>query len=264
MKRKITATSVIFTASLSLCSIQAQGMFIAPLNVEQTQIVNQSTGNVQSNYQVDGIDIELTEKDKVRAKNWNLTNKDWAKYKYVMEYTPRGLWTPDIDPPLALANASTTEADREYYISVQNQIEKHRTETDRKMVSTTNRLLMVGSYRTTPQPTGLASQLRTHKTELRSIFVDLKNCDPYCKRFVTLAIASTANSTQLDIHINGGSERQAEDFLQQIGVDENKIQAKGISINAQKNNPVFAQFNSKNNAAFYLNKTEMGTSRHDM
>jgi hypothetical protein len=58
----------------------ANAIHIAPLQVERTQVVDTQTGNSRVTFAVDGIEIELTEKDKVKARNWNVNHSDWAKY----------------------------------------------------------------------------------------------------------------------------------------------------------------------------------------
>ncbi|EGR4213921.1 hypothetical protein DDN60_15405 [Vibrio cholerae] len=266
MKLKLSAALILIATSCPTYAI-----YIAPLKVEQTQVLDQSTGNSQYTYKVDGIEIELSEKDKHRAKNWNLTDSDWAKYKYLMEYTPRGLWTPDLDPPLALGNASQTESDREYYIRIQNQIEKQRIAADEAMTSTTNRIEMVGQYSRQQKMSPLRAQLNQSKENqsqpkdtLRSIFVDLKACDSECKTFITLAVASSSSSTQLDMHFTGGDESDSRKFLNQIGINENKMNSKGININASYMNESVLKFKGNGSLPFYLNKTEEGTTRHSM
>ncbi len=52
----------------------ANAIHIAPLQVERTQVVDTQTGNSRVTFAVDGIEIELTEKDKVKARNWNVNN----------------------------------------------------------------------------------------------------------------------------------------------------------------------------------------------
>lgn len=260
MNIKLTTVAVAMTAFWSL---NANALYIAPLQVEEIQVVSSETGNSVFEYTVDGVEIELTEKDKIRAKNWNLTNADWAKYKYLMEYTPRGMWTPNIDPPLALGNAAQTEKDRYYYINIQNQIEMARTKADDAMLDTTNRLIALHNPSIKAPVSQLQSQLPTNKDTLRSIFVDLNDCDAQCKTFVTLAIASSSSSTQLDMHFNGGDENNARAWLSQIGVDENKIQTKGINISAMYRNETVKKFANGVRGAFYLNKTESGTIRYE-
>lgn len=243
-------------------SITANALYIAPLQVEETQIIDSSTGNSEYSYEVDGVEIEITKKDQIRAKNWNLSHSDWAKYKYLMEYTPRGMWTKDLDPPLALGNAAQTDKDRYYYLDIQNKIEMARTQADAKMTAATKRLVTAQMPHERTQVSQFQSQLQKNKDTLRSLFVDLNNCDAQCKTFVTLAIASTSSSTQLDMHFNGGIENDAKDWLLEIGVDENKIRRKGINITAANRNAIVEQFSNGSSGAFYLNKTESGTTRH--
>ncbi len=46
-----------------------------------------------------------------RAASWNLTSEDWVRYEALMR-GPRGNWTPNVDPLLALGAHARSEAER--------------------------------------------------------------------------------------------------------------------------------------------------------
>lgn len=259
MRKKLLALAIIISAGSTVAFAQN----IKKLEVDQTQIVDQESGNSTFKYKVDGIDVELTEKDKRKAQNWNLTNKDWVKYKYVMEFMPRGLWTPDLDPPLVLAYAAENEQERMHYIKVQSQLEQARMKRDALVTSATTRYAAMQNPKTPEPMSAFKSQLSTNKDTLRSVFVPLNNCDAECKKFVTLAIASSSSSTQLDMHFDGGGEREAKKWLASIGVDESRISRKQISISAMDVNPTYRKLKGDSEGPFFLNKTESGTTRSD-
>lgn len=266
MKYKRSAFIIASFFFIATNPLMANTIHIAPLKVERTQVVDTQTGNSSVTFAVDGIEIELTEKDKVKARNWNLNHSDWAKYLYIMEYTPRGLWTPDLDPPLALAHASTDIKDIEKYVAIQNAIETHRMKMDYKLDEVTNRLLSVGAFSPQPQLSALQSQLIENKTALRSVFVDLRQCERECRMFVTLTVASTSSSMQLDMHFTGGSQRDAEKLLNDIGITEQEMKRRAIQINATFNNEVVERIRSSRNLSlpFAITKTEEGTTVREM
>ena len=70
--------------------------------------------------------ITLSRADKERAKGFDLTDHEYAKYKYIMNFTPRGTWTKDIDPVLALGITANTESERLKYANILFQQRKAR------------------------------------------------------------------------------------------------------------------------------------------
>ncbi len=68
--------------------------------------------------------------DKARAKSWRLTEKEYGRYRLLKETSPRGIWTPNIDPITLLGVESRTEQERLKYARLFNQIELARTKQD--------------------------------------------------------------------------------------------------------------------------------------
>lgn len=69
----------------------------------------------------------LTEAERKKARQWNLTDKDWVKYKEIMD-GPRGVWSPGLDPITALGVSETDPAERKRYAIIWLEIEAKRNE----------------------------------------------------------------------------------------------------------------------------------------
>lgn len=248
---------IILALALVAITPATNATYLASLKVERTQIVNPDVGKSAIKYLVDDIEIELTDKDRRLAKNWNLTQEDWAKYLYIMEYTPRGLWTPELDPPIALGNYATTEEERLYYVKIMNGLEENRRQRELALEATSIRHIkntLAGQSQ--PQQTGMAAKLTENRDTLRSVFVDLKNCNSDCRMFVTMAIATSPASTKLDIHFTNARPSEANRFLKEIGITDERKEAKAISVNAAPINAAVLRFSNGGKVPYYIIKND--------
>lgn len=259
----ITISLVSVAAALAFSANSA--VYVPKLEVQQNKVIDSKTGNTNVTYAVDGIDIELTKEDRAKAKNWNLNDSDWAKYKYAIAYTPRGIWTPNLDPPIVLGNLATTDADRAYYGRIMNNLETNRREREvafQKAANRVNRLDNVGLQNISPPREGLSKVLPEQFQKLRSIFLDLDDCEVECKTFITLAIASTSSITKLDIHATNGTENQLFDLLGKLGLNQEEIENRKITIKANRNNPLVKKFSNGGRVPFYINRNDSETTRY--
>lgn len=240
-------------------------VYIPPLEVKQTQIIDSTSGLSTNSYEVDGIEIALTKEDQIKARNWNLSNTEWAQYKYVMQYTPRGVWTPNLDPPIVLGNLAKTDEERRRYGRLMNELERARQKGEINFQLAANSTLYDMnpslSKKKHKQETGLAKALPGNFNKLRSIFVDIKACNAECKKFVTLAVASTSSVTKLDIHATNGNEKNVINLLNDIGLSIADIQARNITINAKRHNPMVEQYRNGGKVPYYINRTDDETTR---
>lgn len=261
---KVITTSLVSVAAALAFSANS-AVYVPKLEVQQTKVIDTNTGNTTVSYAIDGIDIELTKEDKIKAKNWNLKNSDWVKYKYAIAYTPRGIWTPNLDPPIVLGNLATTDAERTYYGRIMNNLESNRRAREAAFqlaANKVNRLDNVGLQNVTPPRKGLSKVLPEQFQKLRSIFLDIDDCDSDCKTFITLAIASTSSVTKLDIHATNGSEKQVFDLLGNLGMGQDEIESRKITIKANRNNPLVEKFRNGGKIPFYINRNESETTRY--
>lgn len=116
MKTTLALTMVVTVLGLS---VNAYAAISTHSNISSTaqQRVQQSHDYDQAIQTVDynNHKIALSKNDLIRATSFNLTPQEYGQYKYLMKYTPRGVWTPKIDPVIALGVSAKTERERMKY-----------------------------------------------------------------------------------------------------------------------------------------------------
>lgn len=243
MKKKkslVTQLTLVTPLALLLAShTQASGtklngatnkIHVAELKVKTTQLIGLDGKGQETKYEVDGIEIELTPSDKAKAKNWNLRNEDWVKYKYAMKYTPRGIWSPDLDPPIVLGNLSKTEAERARYSRVMNALELDRRHREIAFQLTAIYELPTEEADEIKPSTALSRALPPEKTILKSIFIDTATCEKECIHFVLLETAGTSTRTKLNIIFTTDDKSKQEKILLGAGITNTKIRDKQITV----------------------------------
>lgn len=110
----------------SFTSVSAQASQVKTVNSQTTY--SGAVSDIAQNLSINDINIGLTKEDLIKAKNFELSTEEYARFKYIMEYTPRGKWTPNIDPVIALGNSAKTEQERTRYAKLAY---KQRTERER-------------------------------------------------------------------------------------------------------------------------------------
>lgn len=213
-------------ALAALTTSTAHAVYLPPMIVEIT--TNETN---QEAYKVDDIDIELTKKDKVRAKNWNLSNSDYAKYKYVMEYMPRGTWTPELDPPIVLGNLAKTHKERMRYAKIMNELEQDRRLREVQFQGAGNEYIKVmlsregyayTNERKDPRQTGSVSKLLPKgKLELRSLYVDLNTCQSECIQWVREQTSKSPIKVKMDVYIKGANNLSEQTLRDHLGISNN-------------------------------------------
>lgn len=257
-------TLPVLISVFSATSVPASSIVYPQLNVSVTDVVDTKTGQNQSQYKVDGMEIELTQKDQVKARHWGLTNSDWAKYKYLMEFTPRGLWSPDIDPPIALGNASRNPAEQRRYARIMNQLEFDRREAELKFQQIGHQDIKQqwpGSFQTAePQRKGdFSRHLPETKFVLNSLFVDWSDCDLDCQRFVNLYANVNPANTKLDIYIANAESISDTQIMNRFGIKEESLNAGDV--NFAKNSSRVKEFQGTDELPFVIRRDDDGTER---
>ncbi|WP_318521220.1 hypothetical protein [Photobacterium leiognathi] len=119
------------TIGTLLATVSFSSMAARTVNVDNSTIASNHTQTVKSySFENDAVNIDLSKADQVKAKNFGLTNEEYAKYKYLMEYTPRGKWTKDIDPVVALGVSAKTQSERMKYARLMYEQRKARTQNE--------------------------------------------------------------------------------------------------------------------------------------
>ena len=133
MKTTLALTLIVTTLGLSVNAFAAMRTHSDLSNTTQ-QHVQQSHDYNQAVQTVDFNDhkISLTKGDLVRAANFELTPEEYGQYKYLMKFTPRGVWTPKIDPVIALGVSAKTKRERMKYAEL---VYQQRTKREAKEIA---------------------------------------------------------------------------------------------------------------------------------
>ncbi len=230
-------------------------VYRSELRVDEVKYLD-SAGLEQTKYQIDGMDITLTKEDRVRARNWNLTPFDWVKYKYALEYTPRGLWTPNLDPPIVLGNLATTELERMKYAKIANEIEIDRRNREAAFQGAgVEHLKTINPMLGQPKPkTGLARFLPDGKTVLKSVFIDPLDCDGQCRDFLMNSVYSNSGRMQLNIYYSNGSKADLMALLAGVGIKDDYLLSKGVILT--KDNTKYQAYIGDGQLPFYVYQTD--------
>ena len=240
MKNLFPKTALSF---LCIASLSANG---SNYEIQNTTVVKNaasgssiSTGGDRLIYTIDGIDISLTKEDKVKSKNWMLKESEYAQYLYIMKYTPRGLWSPDIDPPIALGNEATTENERMYYAHLMNGLEWERRQKEgvfqlAGITDIDNRLNALGFIKEEDRPKiikgDFSQSLPGKKLILRSLFVDMENCEKDCRLWVTKQMMQVSKKVQLDLYVANASSFTDSALYKLLTINPKKVVNGDINI----------------------------------
>jgi integrating conjugative element protein (TIGR03759 family) len=272
MKFKLTSTAAVVMAAFS-CSwvapTQAEpyaNVYVAEMHVETIREIAQSSGTSQTRYEVDGMDIEITKADEVKARNWNLTPAEWAQYKYAMEYTPRGLWSPELDPPIVLGLLSKTEREKSHFAKLMNAMEIDRREREVDLqkygIKDIKERMGTATLVQSTQFSPMETRLGEHKTSIKSIFVstDLSRCDTSCTKFLLKTIASTPSSQTVAIYYNEGTEADVYALFRKSGFTIEDLAKRNAQI--VKSPEKFAKYvHGVDELPFYIKISDKGETR---
>ncbi|MDN2483830.1 hypothetical protein [Vibrio agarivorans] len=239
MKRKFTGAALALAFSA--------GVFALPtpqLKVETTQIVSNETGETIDAFKVNGLEINMTKRDRVRAGHWGLTESDYAKYLYAMEYMPRGTWTPDLDPPIVLGNLANTHKERLYYARIMNELEQNRRMREAAFQKAghehIDEMLAKEGYvkledRPEPRKGDFSINLPAGKFELRSLFVDLDDCDNDCKSFVRRHIMMASANVKFDLYVKGATSSDDSSVFRSLGISLDQVSTGDFNLSRDAN-----------------------------
>lgn len=259
---KLLSLSLFLASGFSVAaSSQSTALHVAELKVKTTQVIDAKSGTSHTRYEVDGIDISLTREDEVKAKNWNLTPTDWVKYKYAMEFTPRGTWSPDLDPPIVLGNLAKTEAERVKYGRIMNTLELDRRSREIAFQLSAISALPKEDKKTTEPTSALSQALPANKSILKSIFIDTATCDNKCNQFVLMEVAGTSNRTKLNIIFTTEDQTKQQTILNNSGLNADKVKSKDVSITT--NQELSTKYKGNNTYPFLIIQNDEGVTRRD-
>ena len=214
----------IASALFSAVSVPAQASSVKTVTSQASY--SNTVSNIAQSLSINDVNIGLTKEDLIKAKNFNLSNQEYAKYKYIMEYTPRGKWTPDIDPVIALGNLAKTEEERTKYAKLAY---KQRTERERLETAFAITMIKVEKQNDPNSPrwmnweqkkefalkdTIVMDDTGNANTELVNIYVDPSVCvsDSQCLVDMGRTLQAKQPHTQLKYHFYNATDASTKQF----------------------------------------------------
>ncbi|WP_318482551.1 hypothetical protein [Photobacterium leiognathi] len=212
-------------ALFSVASVSAQASSVKTVNSQSTY--SNTVSNIADSLSINDVNISLTKEDLVKAKNFDLSNQEYAKYKYIMEYTPRGKWTPDIDPVIALGNTAKTEEERTKYAKLAY---KQRTERERLETAFAMTMIKVEQQNDPNSPRWMNWEQKKEfalkdtpvmanasgyaNTETVDVFLDPTLCvnDARCLVRMTSTLQAKQPQTMLKYHLYNATDESTKKF----------------------------------------------------
>jgi len=179
---------------------------------------------------------ELSDEERARAREWNLTDRDWVKYREIMSGR-RGTWSPDLDPISALGVMETDPEERRRYANLWMQVESKRVELE--LAFEVERMAAAKRYHgNTPliqdqqwkREWERKKNARTHEV---AMFVE-PTCIDKCRELYNEVTATTGEkgSGRLDIYFAPGTS--ADDigqWAQAVGIDPQEVRDRKVTLN---------------------------------
>lgn len=198
------------------------------LNSSDSELVETEIEKINDNeFDVNGLKIELSELEEHKAKNWKLTNEQYARYKYIMLATPRGNFTPNLDPITVLGNEARTEMERKHFARLAMNLEQKRVNGELMFQIAAN------DYGE-EMAKALGRKDKEDEKEnknLISLFIDASDCEvsSACRKFLTDMIGGQSKSSSMVIYYKNGLQN-LRGAIKGIGFNEERLKEKDIKI----------------------------------
>ena len=193
-------------------------------------------GNV---YSVNGLDVVLSEADVHYAKNSGVTLEEYARFKYLMEHTPRGIYSAEADPVAVLGVEARTPFERERFAKLFVDRDYQRREGELifamavfDVAAKKDRARGIEKYNPAEKTGPVSSQLPGMKMTLTSLFLPADSCgeDVECLRFAKNFVASNSSSNILDIFLVGGSATSQSGLVAELGVNPKSLEQGDVNV----------------------------------
>jgi len=239
-----TVSSMTPSTSSNQSSNQGRSEYIS----SELQRTIESAGSAKEVYR----SIEtLTALDKIHAKNWGVTESDWVKYKTIMATTPRGNWSPNLDPIVSLGIEAKTEEERTRFAKLfyDTEIERQSKEID------FNWAVVKYHCRVSPQSnlcktseqlrreTLIEAEKQIAQAEINerspskkdnwspirySLFVDVSAyCDASCEQYLS---DTTSTLQYLDITISNAGKNGVQEFIERYMISQQDLDTKNVTV----------------------------------
>lgn len=185
--------------------------------------------------------IQLTQEDIAIAKSYKLSVKEMKRYKYLVEYTPRKFWSPNIDPITLLGIEARNVNEQLKYATKWIELEKEREIKEIAFDDFKNELVtkmfpnsFAGkSYREimNGDQKGFQTMLASFQSSRTVLFVDAANCNVSCKTYAKRTINSSGSTNQLDIYfLNAESDSVIQQLANDLSIPEGRVISGTITI----------------------------------
>ena len=216
-------TKLIFTIALAVGSTTLSASSESSAE-QKIQYANSATNT---------IDQGLSEGERIQARHWKLTDKEWTRYKEIMNGR-RGIWSPGLDPVTALGVHAETEQERTRYAELWVQLEYERT--DKELAF--ERARLEAAKRLYPDQPAINNQQfidnfkdRRAAIEQRQmvLFVGL-DCE-VCEDLVPRLYKTLGAGGKLDIYISNANDQQIREWAADHDIPPELVQQRVITLN---------------------------------
>lgn len=187
------------------------------------------------------IESELTQEEKSLAKQWMLTEKDWVKYKKIMQ-GPRGTWSPGLDPLTALGVMETNAEERKRYAEIWMKMEIRRAELElafevERMAASTKILgenPVLVDNKSWVRDWNFAQSKPTHDVMM---FIQATCLDDKCKSLYKEVFDSLGDGQKSKLNIffpSGTNAEQIGKWAREIGIDPEIVRKRMVTLNYDK------------------------------
>ena len=163
-----------------------------------------------------------------QATNWGLTEQEWTRFEQI-QASPRGFWSPNIDPLTALGVEAETDQERQRYAELQVALEAKRAERELAYQNAYTAawtklfpgLLPIQSMASPPTASSPVEPRR-------ALFVE-----DHCPACTAEAQRLQSSDTAFDIYLVGsqGEDEHVRGWARQAGIDPSKVQRRQITLN---------------------------------
>ena len=163
-----------------------------------------------------------------QATNWGLTEQEWTRFEQI-QASPRGFWSPNIDPLTALGVEAETDQERQRYAELQVALEAKRAERElayQNAYTAAWAKLFPGLL----PIQGMASPPRASSSvePRQALFVE-----DHCPACTAEAQRLQSSDTAFDIYLVGsqGEDERVRRWARQADIDPAKVQRRQITLN---------------------------------
>lgn len=181
--------------------------------------------------------IELTEQERSLAKQWQLTESDWIKFKAIMQ-GPRGTWTSNLDPITALGVSETDPAERDRYAEIWMRVEAKRKEGELAFERSRQKAAkkVFGDLKAVKNDEWIAEWNRKYASINKAValFVD-SSCLEDCKATFDRLYGALNLRSRLDVYFqDGASGADIGQWAEFMGLDPEVVRQRKVTLNFDK------------------------------